>query len=316
MASGYSLYSFCRYTTFGSPMPNRSFSASRYKYGFNGQEKDDEVAGSGNINTAMYWEYDSRLGRRWNIDPEYRLFAYESPYAAFHNNPVFYNDPLGNKPGNPEKEAKKFGKKVDKAMKSDESLTRDEAITKVGQSLSDKNRYITRKEANINGTDHATYDIVQYYKTLSVDINKASSTASKVENPMTQTLDKSTKTTFDEAYSVTPVAGAISTSIELKNIGKSDGLVTLTYDSKGSSEPTVKDVTVPAGQTKNVPLLKNTTYIQIEYQIESIDKPGVAAKIDMKINSDVLKPNPNATYEPYRTQGPPTKQGILQYFNK
>jgi hypothetical protein len=40
------------------------------RYGFNGQEKDDEVNGTlGSIYTAEFWQYDSRLGRRWNIDP-------------------------------------------------------------------------------------------------------------------------------------------------------------------------------------------------------------------------------------------------------
>ena len=92
MPSGYSLYSFGRYTTFGSPMPSRSFSASNYRYGFNGKEKDDEVAGNGNINTAMFWEYDTRLGRRWNIDPEFKQFPNESPYVAFHNNPILFSD--------------------------------------------------------------------------------------------------------------------------------------------------------------------------------------------------------------------------------
>jgi hypothetical protein len=44
----------------------RSFAGAAYRYGFNGQEKDDEVCGSGNLNTAEFWEYDTRLGRRWN----------------------------------------------------------------------------------------------------------------------------------------------------------------------------------------------------------------------------------------------------------
>ena len=38
--------------------------SSSSTYGFNGQEKDDEVAGEGNSYTAMYWQYDSRIGRR------------------------------------------------------------------------------------------------------------------------------------------------------------------------------------------------------------------------------------------------------------
>lgn len=64
-----------------------------YRYGFNGQEKDDEVAGKGNSYTAEFWQYDSRLGRRWNIDPVVKEF--ESPYATFANNPVSFRDPNG-----------------------------------------------------------------------------------------------------------------------------------------------------------------------------------------------------------------------------
>jgi RHS repeat-associated protein len=76
-------------------MPSRSFSANSYRYGFNGQEKDDEVAGIGNVNTAMYWEYDSRLGRTWNLDPKPQMNI--SDYATVGNNPIWFNDPLGDK---------------------------------------------------------------------------------------------------------------------------------------------------------------------------------------------------------------------------
>ncbi len=65
-----------------------------YRFGFNGQEKVNEVAGLGNHNTALFWEYDTRLGRRWNLDPVPN--ASESPYAAFGDNPIYNKDPLGN----------------------------------------------------------------------------------------------------------------------------------------------------------------------------------------------------------------------------
>jgi hypothetical protein len=85
---------------FGSPMPGRNYtSGTSYRYGMNGQEKDDEIVGSGNHYTAAYWEYDSRLGRRWNTDIIIR--PWESSYAAFHNNPIFFSDPFGDDP--PEK---------------------------------------------------------------------------------------------------------------------------------------------------------------------------------------------------------------------
>ena len=56
-------------------------------------EKDDEIAGSGNSYTAEYWQYDSRLGRRWNVDPVIKY--HESSYAAFANNPIWFIDPSG-----------------------------------------------------------------------------------------------------------------------------------------------------------------------------------------------------------------------------
>ena len=77
----------------GMQMPGRSFSSNLYRYGFNGMEKDDEVKGEGNSYTAEFWQYDSRLGRRWNTDPVVK--PWESPYATFRNNPIYYADPSG-----------------------------------------------------------------------------------------------------------------------------------------------------------------------------------------------------------------------------
>jgi len=81
---------------FGMLTVGRSWSVgSEYRYGFNTQEQDDEVYGIGNLNTAMFWEYDTRLGRRWNVDPINT--ALESNYAVFTNNPIFMIDLFGNK---------------------------------------------------------------------------------------------------------------------------------------------------------------------------------------------------------------------------
>ena len=72
---------------------NQNF-CNGYRFGFNGQEKDDEITGQvGSVYTAQYWEYDARIGRRWNVDPVYK--PHESPYACFANNPIWFVDPLG-----------------------------------------------------------------------------------------------------------------------------------------------------------------------------------------------------------------------------
>ena len=66
-----------------------------YRFGFNTQEKVDEVSGDGNHNTAMFWEYDTRLGRRWNVDPKGEDYPWQSPYSVFNNNPVSFVDEEG-----------------------------------------------------------------------------------------------------------------------------------------------------------------------------------------------------------------------------
>ncbi len=72
-------------------MPGRKYmatSSSKYRYSINGQEKESEL--NENITTALYWEYDSRIVRRWNVDPVYK--EYESPYLAFAGNPIWLKD--------------------------------------------------------------------------------------------------------------------------------------------------------------------------------------------------------------------------------
>ena len=81
------------YYPFGMAMPGREFSSSGYRFGFNGQEKTDEISGNGNHSTAEFWEYDTRLGRRWNLDPK-PDFSY-SLYSCFKNNPIYNIDIKG-----------------------------------------------------------------------------------------------------------------------------------------------------------------------------------------------------------------------------
>ena len=82
------------YSPFGMGMVGRSWSGgSEYRYGFNGQEQDDEVYGNGNLNTAEFWGYDARLGRRWNLDRINKLW--ESAYLAFENCPILFKDTRG-----------------------------------------------------------------------------------------------------------------------------------------------------------------------------------------------------------------------------
>jgi len=79
------------YYPFGMVQSERKWALGSYRYGFNGQERSSEL--SDNNYTARFWEYDSRIGKRWNLDPVNIYF--ESLYSTFHNNPNLYADPLG-----------------------------------------------------------------------------------------------------------------------------------------------------------------------------------------------------------------------------
>jgi hypothetical protein len=76
---------------FGSVLS--SVSKGVYRYGMNTQEKENEIYGEGNSYTAEYWQYDARLGRRWNVDP--RDVPSFSPYSCFANNPLWFSDVAG-----------------------------------------------------------------------------------------------------------------------------------------------------------------------------------------------------------------------------
>jgi hypothetical protein len=84
------ILSLSDYYAFGSAMPGRSLRVKGYRYGFNTQEKDNEVYGEGNSTSAEFWQYNARLGRRWNVDPIVKYF--ESSYSCFLSNPIYLSD--------------------------------------------------------------------------------------------------------------------------------------------------------------------------------------------------------------------------------
>lgn len=64
-------------------------------FGFQGQEKDDEVKGIGNSLDFGARIYDSRVGRWLALDPLQAKYPSLSPYHAFADNPILFIDPNG-----------------------------------------------------------------------------------------------------------------------------------------------------------------------------------------------------------------------------
>ena len=77
--------SYSDYYPFGMQMPGRNGSTGEYRYGFQGQEKDDEVKGEGNSINYKYRMHDPRVGRFFAVDPLAHEFPHNSPYAFSEN---------------------------------------------------------------------------------------------------------------------------------------------------------------------------------------------------------------------------------------
>ncbi|WP_338731495.1 hypothetical protein [Mangrovimonas cancribranchiae] len=66
-------------------LPKRHGSVDGYRYGFQGQEKDDEIKGEGNSINYKFRMHDPRVGRFFAIDPLFRKYPHNSPYAFSEN---------------------------------------------------------------------------------------------------------------------------------------------------------------------------------------------------------------------------------------
>jgi RHS repeat-associated protein len=80
------------YSPFGVLLQNRNFTSEGYRYGFQRQEKDDEVKGAGNHYGFADYGYAPRLGRRWQVDPKTRKYPDVSPYSFCFNSPIYVID--------------------------------------------------------------------------------------------------------------------------------------------------------------------------------------------------------------------------------
>ena len=82
---------------FGMNIPGRSFNTSRYRYGFNGIEKETDC-GCGEIFAATFRNYDARIARWLSVDPMADDDVDISPYVNNENNPIINYDTDGDTP--------------------------------------------------------------------------------------------------------------------------------------------------------------------------------------------------------------------------
>lgn len=75
-----------------TPAPIAKREGAGYRYGFQGQEKDDEIKGAGNSIAFKYRIHDTRLGRFLSVDPLSKEYPWNSSYAFAENSPIAFID--------------------------------------------------------------------------------------------------------------------------------------------------------------------------------------------------------------------------------
>ena len=77
--------SYNDYHPYGMLVPTRNYSNPVYRYGFQGQEKDNEIKGIGNSINYKFRMHDPRMGRFFAVDPLAKKYPWNSPYAFSEN---------------------------------------------------------------------------------------------------------------------------------------------------------------------------------------------------------------------------------------
>jgi hypothetical protein len=198
------------YPPFGVYLQNRNFTGEKYRYGYNTQEKVDEVAGSGNHYTAQFWEYDPRAVHRWNLDPKPNPSF--SPYAINQCNPILYSDPDGDTvkySGFRDKVNAFFGRAFNKDFREKFKAWDESPDTYTLQKSKDfgKNKLVDAKPCEFSCDNGIAQNMVYYNKGF---------TTNDISNPIL----RSAAIPFDLAFNIgkLPIAAISGLGIGIHNI--------------------------------------------------------------------------------------------------
>ena len=155
------------YYAFGMLQSGRNYvGSSGYRYGFNGQEKDNEVKGEGNQLDFKYRAYDTRLGRFFAIDPLTKKYPFYSPYQFAGNIPIEARELEGLEPSHTAQKSPAEGKSEATLKDGDYfSDVQDQTYTSVFSGVTQEtfnNLYtsFTTDPGSIINNDRAQYRLV------------------------------------------------------------------------------------------------------------------------------------------------------------
>ncbi|MBS1690050.1 MAG: hypothetical protein JSS96_15075, partial [Bacteroidetes bacterium] len=202
-----------------------------YRYGFNGQLKDNEWAGIGNHMSTEFRQYDSRLGRWLSVDPLMAKFPSWSPYVFAFDNPIQLNDPKGDAPPTI-KEIYQYGKThslVFASLLTSARITETNYSDKIsfGERTYTRNSsgYITLKKDN-----DIKFEVIQLSHELTnrkniLEINKAMQDVGSGKITPKEYATKLNKIEYEGEINQIKVAAEIGYIFKGKGMEKLNGLV-------------------------------------------------------------------------------------------
>jgi len=107
------------YSPFGVQLDGRTIENGSYRYGFQGQEKDDEVKGNGNSVNYKYRMHDPRVGRFFAVDPLSPKYPWNSSYAFSENMVIHMVELEGLEAAKPSKQMQKIADKFGSSSTSE-----------------------------------------------------------------------------------------------------------------------------------------------------------------------------------------------------
>ena len=158
-------------------VPNRHGSSNSYRYGFQGQEKDDEIKGEGNSLNYTFRMHDPRVGRFFAVDPLFRKYPWYSPYQFSGNRVIDMVELEGLEPSRNKPVGECKDCNVETLQDGDYfSDVQDQKYTAVFKNVSQKTfdgfKFQMKQDpGQITNNDLATYRLVDMDQSMGVTVN-------------------------------------------------------------------------------------------------------------------------------------------------